>query len=72
MPTVAYDCETQEEVLIRAYPALSAADNPMQSEQCSCQLQNANYFCRTCGAGGTMEFKQSESGYASLFKVSFF
>ncbi|CUA71593.1 Valine--tRNA ligase [Rhizoctonia solani] len=67
-PIVAYDCENEEEVLIRGYPALSAADNPMQSEQCSCQLQNANYFCRTCGAGGTLEFKQSESGYVTLFK----
>ncbi|KAG8759812.1 hypothetical protein FRC11_001359 [Ceratobasidium sp. 423] len=67
-PIIAYDCENQEEVLIRGYPALSAADNPMQSEQCSCQLQNANHFCRTCGAGGPMGFKQSESGYESLFK----
>jgi hypothetical protein len=68
-PIVAYDCENQEEVLVRGYPALSAADNPMQAEQCSCQLQNANYFCRTCGAGGPADFKQSESGYESLFKV---
>ncbi|CAE6440442.1 unnamed protein product [Rhizoctonia solani] len=68
MPIVAYDCQNEEEVLIRGYPALSAADNPMQSEQCSCQLQNANYFCRTCGAGGTSKFKQSESGYETLFK----
>jgi hypothetical protein len=69
-PIVAYDCENEEEVLIRGYPALSAADNPMQAEQCSCQLQNANYFCRTCAVGGTTEFKQSEIGYATLFKVS--
>ncbi|EUC62448.1 hypothetical protein RSOL_420510, partial [Rhizoctonia solani AG-3 Rhs1AP] len=67
-PVIAYDCENQEEILIRGYPALSAADNPMQAEQCSCQLQNANYFCRTCGAGGSAEFKQSEIGYESLLK----
>lgn len=68
-PVVAFDCETQEEVLIQGYPLFSAADNPMQAEQCSCQLQNANFFCRTCLAGGSTEFKQSEVGYARLFQV---
>ncbi|KAG8789992.1 hypothetical protein FRC12_013003 [Ceratobasidium sp. 428] len=41
----------------------------MQAEQCSSQLQNANFACRTCGAGGTTQFKQSESGYVTLFKT---
>jgi hypothetical protein len=44
----------------------------MQAEQCSCQLQNANFFCRTCLVGGSTEFKQGEDGYGSLFKVSRF
>ncbi|KAB5589078.1 hypothetical protein CTheo_7477 [Ceratobasidium theobromae] len=67
-PIVAFDCEAQEEVLIRPYPLFSSADNPMQAEQCSCPLQNANIFCRTCHVGGTNEFKQSEMGYATLFR----
>ncbi|KAG8787398.1 hypothetical protein FRC12_015622 [Ceratobasidium sp. 428] len=68
-PVAACDCEAHEEVLIQGYPVFSAADNPMQAEQCSCQLQNANFSCRTCGAGGTTEFKQSEGGYPTLFRA---
>ncbi|KAG9081358.1 hypothetical protein FS749_007718 [Ceratobasidium sp. UAMH 11750] len=66
-PSVAFDSETREEVLFWPYPLFSAADNPMQAEQCSCQLQKANVFCRTCLVGGSTEFRESAAGYASLF-----
>jgi hypothetical protein len=68
-PISAYDCETKEEVLIRPWPLFWAGDNPMQAELCSTAGLTSNYFCRTCKAGGSQEFKQS-GGYESLFKVS--
>ncbi|KAJ7118420.1 hypothetical protein C8R43DRAFT_1099217 [Mycena crocata] len=63
-PVVAWDCETKEEVLLRSYGLLFAGDNPMQAELCSCAGLNTNFFCRTCKAGGTREWKQSNEGFA--------
>ncbi|KAF8599820.1 hypothetical protein BDV93DRAFT_534000 [Ceratobasidium sp. AG-I] len=68
-PTVAFDCETGEEILIRPFPLFWAGDNPMQSEHCSGHGLDSTRFCRTCDVGGTNEFKQSELGYPTLFKV---
>jgi hypothetical protein len=68
-PVPAWDCETKEEVLLRSYGLLFAGDNPMQAELCSCAGLNSNFFCRTCGAGGTREWKQSNEGFANILKV---
>jgi len=46
-----------------------AGDNSMQAEECSHAGLNCNYFCRTCNVGGTKEYKASEVGYNSIFKV---
>ncbi|KAJ6542404.1 hypothetical protein B0H10DRAFT_2180722 [Mycena sp. CBHHK59/15] len=61
-PIVAWDCEAKEEVLLRPYGLLFAGDNPMQAELCSCAGLNTNFFCRTCQAGGTRDWKQSNGG----------
>ncbi|KAJ7670498.1 hypothetical protein B0H14DRAFT_3102396 [Mycena olivaceomarginata] len=67
-PVPAWDCETKEEVLFRSYGLLFSGDNPMQAELCSCAGLNSNFFCRTCGAGGTREWKQSNKGFANILK----
>ncbi|KAJ6629052.1 hypothetical protein B0H10DRAFT_2160563 [Mycena sp. CBHHK59/15] len=67
-PVVAWDCETKEEVLLRSYAILFAGDNPMQAELCSCAGLNTNVFCRTCKAGGTREWKQSNEGFTDILK----
>ncbi|KAJ6614498.1 hypothetical protein B0H10DRAFT_1803312 [Mycena sp. CBHHK59/15] len=67
-PVPVWDCETKEEVLLRSYGLLFAGDNPMQAELCSCAGLNSNFFCRTCGAGGTREWKQSNEGFADILK----
>ena len=66
---VAYDSILQCECLFRPTPFLWPADNPMQAEQCSHSGLTSNKFCRTCHVGGTQEFKRSDEGYLSLFKV---
>ncbi|KAF7333096.1 Carbamoyl-phosphate synthase large chain [Mycena venus] len=68
-PVPAWDCETKEEVLLRSYGLLFTGDNPMQAELCSCAGLNSNFFCRTCGAGGTREWKQSNGGFADILKA---
>ncbi|KAJ7460180.1 hypothetical protein FB451DRAFT_1045417, partial [Mycena latifolia] len=69
-PVVAWDCEAKEEVLLRPYGLLFAGDNPMQAELCSCAGLNTNFFCRTCQAGGTREWKQSNDGFAEAVRLS--
>lgn len=44
----------------------------MQAELSSSCGLSANHFCRTCKVGGTREFKQSNDGFESLFKVILF
>ncbi|KAJ7798132.1 hypothetical protein B0H14DRAFT_3546008 [Mycena olivaceomarginata] len=68
VPVAAWDCEGKEEVLLRPYGLLFAGDNPMQAELCSCAGLNTNYFCRTCKAGGTRDWKQSNEGFAAVLK----
>ncbi|KAJ7476792.1 hypothetical protein FB451DRAFT_1461207 [Mycena latifolia] len=68
-PVVAWDCEAKEEVLLRPHGLLFAGDNPMQAELCSCAGLNTNFFCRTCQAGGTREWKQSNDGFAEVLKA---
>ncbi|KAF8062389.1 hypothetical protein FPV67DRAFT_1422187 [Lyophyllum atratum] len=67
-PIEAWDCENKEEVLLQTYALLFAGDNPMQAELCSCAGLGTNFFCRTCHAGGTREWKQSNSGFAEVLK----
>ncbi|KAJ6624579.1 hypothetical protein B0H10DRAFT_2162183 [Mycena sp. CBHHK59/15] len=68
-PIVAWDCEAKEEVLLRPYGLLFAGDNPMQAELCSCAGINTNFFCHTCQAGGTRDWKQSNGGFAEVLKA---
>lgn len=44
----------------------------MQAEECSHGGLRCNYLCRTCKAGGTKEYKETNGGYESIFKVTFF
>ncbi|KAF9522532.1 hypothetical protein CPB83DRAFT_917285 [Crepidotus variabilis] len=67
-PIVAYDCEANEEVLLLPYGLFFAGDNPMQAELCSCTGLTANYLCRTCSAGGTKEYKQTDEGFLSILE----
>ncbi|KAF8602668.1 hypothetical protein BDV93DRAFT_581297 [Ceratobasidium sp. AG-I] len=69
-PTVAFDALTMREALIRPYALMWPGDNPMQAEECSCGGLGSNFNCRTCGAGGTQEFKRTTEGYSSLFEVN--
>lgn len=68
-PIEAYDCEAKEEVLLRPFAFFFPGDNPMQAELCSCSGLTSNHFCRTCKVGGSQAYKQSEEGFAELFKV---
>ncbi|KAH7322258.1 hypothetical protein B0J17DRAFT_582524 [Rhizoctonia solani] len=56
-PTIAFDCLTQEEVLIWLFPLFWAGDNPMQAEHCSSSRLASNKFCQTCKVGGDNKFK---------------
>ncbi|KAF8749895.1 hypothetical protein RHS01_09742 [Rhizoctonia solani] len=67
-PAVAFDCLTQEEVLIWPFPLFWAGDNPMQAEHCSSSGLASNKFCQTCEVGGDTSFKQSIVGYRTLFE----
>jgi hypothetical protein len=66
---VAWDCKYNEEVLLCPNGLFCAGDNLMQAEECSHAGLNCNCFCRSCTVGGTKEFKQSDEGYAAIFKV---
>ena len=66
----AYDTQLDTEVLFRVKVVMVVADNPMGSDIASHLGLKANFYCRRCYAGGTKEFKMSEEGYPSLFKVS--
>ncbi|KAG8703439.1 hypothetical protein FRC08_002841 [Ceratobasidium sp. 394] len=66
-PTLAYDCVTRKEVLVRPFALFWAGDNPMQAEHCSSSGLNSSYPCRTCEVGGTDDYKQSLDGYRTLF-----
>ncbi|KAG1722856.1 hypothetical protein EDB19DRAFT_1898152 [Suillus lakei] len=64
---IAWDCKYNEEIMLIPYVLFLAGDNPMQAEECSHAGLNCNYFCRTCEAGGTKEYKESEAGYNTIF-----
>ena len=68
----AYDCKTREEVMLVPYGLFFAGDNPMQAEMSSHAGLSCNYFCRTCHASGNKEYKATDEGYMSLFKVRVF
>ncbi|KAG2064229.1 hypothetical protein BDR04DRAFT_1130859 [Suillus decipiens] len=50
---VAWDCKDSEEVMLIPYGFHAGL--------------NCNYYCRTCDVGGTKEYKESETGYGSIF-----
>ncbi|KAG1879856.1 hypothetical protein F4604DRAFT_1923063 [Suillus subluteus] len=64
---VAWDCKDSEEVMLIPYGLFIAGDNPMQAEECSHAGLNCNYYCRSCDVGGMKEYKESETGYTSIF-----
>jgi hypothetical protein len=66
---VTYDAKLEEEVMLMPYGLFFGGDNPMQGEECSHGGLTCNYFCRTCKVGGTKQFKESDEGFASIFKV---
>jgi hypothetical protein len=66
---ICYDSILRTECISRPIPYIWAGDNPMQAEACSHTGLTSNKFCRTCFVGGTQEFKRSNEGYMSLFKV---
>lgn len=65
----AYDCKNHEEVMLIPYGLFFAGDNPMQAEMSSQGGLNCNYFCRTCHVGGNKEYKMSNEGYLTVFRV---
>lgn len=66
----AWDCMNMEEVLLHPYALFFPGDNPMQVEMASSTGLSSNHFCCTCKAGSTCNFKQSNEGLESLFKVA--
>lgn len=64
-----YHAAVQSEALIRLYPLVFPADNPMQAEEACGAALNSSHNCRQCHAGGTKDYKVSEEGYGSLFMV---
>lgn len=68
-PVVSWDCQQNEEVLLRPYALLFPGDNPMQAELCSSAGLCCNHFCQTCKVGGTQKYKQSDEGFSEIFKV---
>jgi hypothetical protein len=66
---IAWDCKSDEEILLDPYGLLFGGDNPMQAEEASHGGLTCNCLCRTCKCGGTKVYKQSDEGYATLFKV---
>ncbi|KAG1792533.1 uncharacterized protein BJ212DRAFT_1451122 [Suillus subaureus] len=66
---VMWDCKDEEVILIPCGLFL-AGDNSMQAKECSHAGLNCNYFCRTCDVSGTKEYKASEEGYNSIFKIN--
>ncbi|KAI6137707.1 hypothetical protein BKA82DRAFT_170333 [Pisolithus tinctorius] len=69
---IAWDCRDEEEVFLIPNGLFHTGDNPMQAEICSQGGLNCNYFCRTCHVGGTKDYKESDSGYCTLFEVHAF
>jgi hypothetical protein len=65
----AYDCKLGEEILFQLIPHVLPADNPQQSELASHIGSNGLYNCRRDKLGGPDEEKESDEGYAALFKV---
>ncbi|KAF8607876.1 hypothetical protein BDV93DRAFT_487814 [Ceratobasidium sp. AG-I] len=67
-PSISFDALTKREVLVRPYVLMWPGDNPMQAEACSCASLKSNFMCRTCGVGGTQDFKRTDEGYLSLIQ----
>ncbi|KAI6017435.1 hypothetical protein EDC04DRAFT_2870103 [Pisolithus marmoratus] len=65
---IAWDCKDNEEVILIPHVLFIAGDNPMQGEECSQAGLKCNYFCQTCEVGGNKEYKESDTGYSTLFK----
>ncbi|KIN94071.1 hypothetical protein M404DRAFT_169286 [Pisolithus tinctorius Marx 270] len=72
MGVITWDCRDEEEVFLIPNGLFHTGNNPMQAEICSQGGLNCNYFCRTCHVGGTKDYKESDSGYCTLFEVHAF
>jgi hypothetical protein len=55
--------------MLLPYGLFWGGDNQMQAKECSQGSLACNYFCQTCHVGSTKKFKESDEGFASLFKV---
>ena len=67
-----FDVELEEEILLILNVILASSDNPMICEISSHLGLKANKFCSRCHVGGKKDFKTSDEGYHSLFRVSNF
>lgn len=67
-PIRVYDSATNRTIRLRLVLLMIVADNPMASELANHIGPRSNKFCRKCDAGGTMEAKSSDEGYAALFR----
>ncbi|KAE8182436.1 hypothetical protein CF335_g8626, partial [Tilletia laevis] len=69
-PVQVWDSLHRKMVLVRPFPLLVLADNPMASELCSHVGSGNNaHPCRICKYGGTNAFKSSVEGLKSMFKT---
>ncbi|KAG8775794.1 hypothetical protein FRC12_001272 [Ceratobasidium sp. 428] len=68
-PVVVWDALTGREVLVRPYIHFISGDNPMHAEECSSSGLRSNFFCRTCGVGGTQVYKASEEGFSRQMEL---
>lgn len=66
-PLRVFDSATNRIVRVRLVLLVVVGDNPMASEIANHIGPHSNKFCRKCDAGGSMEAKSSDDGYASLF-----
>lgn len=66
----AYDCSTQEDIMLRIIPEVLPADNPQQSASCSHVGLHGNHPCRRCEFGGTELERETDEGYETHFSVS--
>ncbi|TFK22439.1 hypothetical protein FA15DRAFT_657497 [Coprinopsis marcescibilis] len=64
----AYDCQNQTEVLFQILPHVLPADNPQQSEHASHVGPKGLSNCRRDKMGGHDKEKETDEGYAALFK----
>lgn len=56
-------------IRFKIYVNCGPGDNPAQSEVCGHIGGQGNYPCRKCHVGGTQQFKETDTGFHSIFEV---